>query len=135
VATTAASTTDVKASTPVDQQPDQRGLLPAEHYLDSGYSSAQTITTALDTFGVTLVTPELLDQSVQARAGAGFDQNAFTIDWPTRQATCPRGNTSAAWSVTTQRGTDVIVVKFAAAACDPCPVRAQCTASNEAAAD
>jgi Transposase DDE domain len=130
VATTAATTPDVKATTPIHQALHERGLTPAEHYLDAGYPSAQTISTARDTYGVTLVSPALLDQSAQARAGTGFSKRAFTIDWEARQATCPQGNTSTSWSPTSQRGTDVIVVKFAADTCDPCPVRAQCTTSK-----
>jgi hypothetical protein len=130
VATTVATTPDVKATTPIHHQLYEHHVLPAEHYLDSGYPSADTITTASQTFGVTLVTPALLDQSTQARAGTGFDKTAFTIDFDTRQVTCPQGNTSANWSPTNQRGTDVIVVKFATDTCRTCPVRAQCTTAK-----
>ncbi|MEU8509891.1 IS1182 family transposase, partial [Streptomyces brevispora] len=63
-------------------------------------------------FGIALITPVLLNSSPQARAGAGFDRTAFTIDWDKRQATCPRGNTSTWWSPASQRGTKAIVVKF-----------------------
>jgi hypothetical protein len=127
VATTSSTTPDVKATTPIHHQLHDHHLLPAEHYLDSGYPSADTITTAAHTFGVTLVTPALLDHSPQARAGSGFDKTAFTIDFDTRQVTCPQGNSSANWSPTNQRGTQVIVVKFATDTCRPCPVRTQCT--------
>jgi len=130
VATTTSTTPDVKATTPIHHQLHRRHLLPGEHYLDSGYPSADTITTASQTFGVTLVTPALLDQSAQARAGTGFDKTAFTIDFDTRQVTCPQGNTSANWSPTNQRGTDVIVVKFATDTCRACPVQAQCTTAK-----
>jgi hypothetical protein len=130
VQTTASTVPDVNATTPIHQALHERGLTPGEHYLDSGYPSAQTITTALASYGITLVTPALLDYSAQARAGTGFDKAAFTIDWDARQATCPQGNTSASWSPTRQRGTDVIVVKFGAHACDPCPARAQCTTAK-----
>lgn len=130
VQTTASTVPDVNATTPIHQALHERDLTPGEHYLDSGYPSAQTITTALGSYGVTLVTPALLDYSAQARAGTGFDKTAFTIDWDARQATCPQGNTSASWSPTRQRGTDVIVVKFGAHACDPCPARAQCTTAK-----
>jgi transposase len=130
VATTAATTPDVKATTPIHQQLQEHQVLPGEHYLDSGYPSADTITTASQTFGITLVTPALLDQSAQARAGTGFDKTAFTIDFDTRQVTCPQGHTSANWSPTNQRGTDVIVVKFATDTCRTCPVRAQCTTAK-----
>ena len=130
VTTTASTMPDVRATGPIHQALARRDLLPAEHYLDSGYPSAATITDARHTYGLTLVTPALLDQSTQARAGGGFDKSAFSIDWDARQATCPQGNTSASWSPTHQRDTEVIVVKFGADACDPCPVRAQCTTAK-----
>jgi Transposase DDE domain len=130
VATTTATTPDVKATTPIHHQLHGRHLLPAEHYLDSGYPSANNIATASQTFGITLLTPALLDQSAQARAGTGFDKTAFTIDFDTRQVTCPQGNTSASWSPASQRGTDVIAVKFPTTACHPCPVRAKCTTAK-----
>ncbi|MEE1812886.1 transposase [Streptomyces sp. BE133] len=107
-----------------------RGLLPAEHFLDSGYASAELIVGMKKSFGATLVTPVLLNSSPQARAGAGFDRTAFTIDWEKRQATCPRGATSTWWSPATQRGTKAIVIKFDKETCRPCPVRDQCTRSK-----
>jgi transposase len=129
VATTASTVPDVKMTTPINHALARRDLLPAEHYLDSGYPSAQTITDAA-AVGVTLVTPALLDQSPQARAGAGFDKSAFAIDWATRHAVCPAGQASSSWSPASQRGTDTIVVKFAGGTCNPCPLRGQCTAAK-----
>ncbi|MEU0830470.1 transposase [Streptomyces sp. NPDC005969] len=107
-----------------------RGLLPAEHFLDSGYASAELIVGMKKNFGVTLVTPVLLNSSPQARAGAGFDRTAFTIDWEKRQATCPRGDTSTWWRPAALRGTKAIVIKFDKETCRPCPVRDQCTRSK-----
>lgn len=130
VATTAATVPDVKATTSIHQQLHERGLLPGEHYLDSGYPSADTIAVAARTFGVTMVTPALLDQSAQARAGTGYDKTHFTIDFDTRQVTCPQQQTNTGWSPTIQRGTDVIVVKFAGTTCNPCPARALCTTAK-----
>ncbi|WP_223884689.1 IS1182 family transposase [Micromonospora craniellae] len=129
VATTAATVPDVKTTTAIHQQLHSHNLLPAEHYLDSGYPSAETITTA-QAFGVTLVTPALLDQSAQARAGTGYDKTAFTIDFDTRQVTCPQGHTSSSWSPATQRGAEVIVVGFTRTTCRPCPARALCTTAK-----
>jgi transposase len=128
-ATTASTVPDVKATTGIHQQLHDHDLLPAEHYLDSGYPSADTIAVAA-TFGVTMVTPALLDQSAQARAGTGYDKTRFTIDFDTRQVTCPQGQSNSWWHPAVQRGTDVIVVKFAGATCGPCPVRAQCTTAK-----
>ena len=127
VATTEATVPDVKMTTPIHRELARRNLLPAEHYLDSGYPSAEVLDQAHRQFGLTLVTPALLDTSRQARAGAGFDKTAFTVDWQTRQVSCPQGQTSATWSPARQRDTEVIVVKFDTATCRACPVRDQCT--------
>ncbi|WP_371214386.1 IS1182 family transposase [Streptomyces sp. AD55] len=130
IATTDATVTDAEMTEPIHHMLAARDLLPAEHYLDSGYPSAELIVGVKKTFGVALITPVLLNSSPQARAGAGFDRTAFTIDWNKRQATCPRGNTSTWWSPATQRGTKAIVVKLDKATCGPCPVRDQCTRSK-----
>jgi hypothetical protein len=108
----------------------RRALLPAEHYLDSGYPSAALVIDSLRRWGVTLLTPLLADQSRQAKAGAGYDRAGFTIDFDAQQAICPQGQTSTWWSPATQRGTDAIVIKFAAQTCRGCPVRDQCTRST-----
>ncbi|MDQ0681852.1 hypothetical protein QFZ56_000815 [Streptomyces achromogenes] len=123
IATTDATVTDAEMTEPVHRMLAARDLLPAEHFLDSGYASAELIVGMKKNFGVTLVTPVLMNSSPQARAGAGFDRNAFTIDWDKRQATCPRGDTSNWWSPVTLRGTKAIVIKFDKETCRPCPVR------------
>lgn len=127
VATTRSTVPDVKMTTLIHQELDRRNLLPAEHYVDSGYPSAQVLDDAHRIFGLTLVTPALLDSSPQARAGQGFDKNSFTIDWPTHQVSCPQGHTSRWWHPARQHGTEAIVVKFDTATCRPCPVRTHCT--------
>ncbi|WP_162467132.1 hypothetical protein [Streptomyces cavernae] len=48
--------------------------------------------------GTRMVTPVLLDHSAQAKAAAGFDKDAFTIDWKARQVRCPAGKSSAHWN-------------------------------------
>ena len=130
VATTDATVPDAAMTEPIHAALAGRQLLPAEHYLDSGYPSAALVVDSLHRWGVTLVTPLLADQSPQARAGAGYDRASFTIDFDTPQATCPQGKTSTWWNPVTQRGTDAIVIKFAAGTCRGCPVRDQCTRST-----
>ncbi|GEB62155.1 hypothetical protein GCM10017674_80460 [Streptomyces gardneri] len=93
IATTDATVTDAEMTEPVHHMLAARDLLPAEHFLDSGYASAELIVGMKKNFGVTLVTPVLMNSSPQARAGAGFDRTAFTIDWDKRQATCPSSST------------------------------------------
>jgi transposase len=130
VATTDASVPDSVMTEPIHHDLAQRGLLPDEHYVDSGYPSADLLISSLTDYGVRLVTPMLADTSPQARAGEGFDRTAFTVDWATQTVTCPQGNTNAWWTPASQRGTDVIVVKYAGEVCQPCPVKAKCTTAT-----
>ncbi len=130
VATTDATVPDVAMTESIHRMLERRALLPGQHYLDSGYPSAELITRSRTECGVELITPLLSDQSPQARAGAGFDRASFTIDFDRQQATCPQGQISSSWNPVRQRGTDTIVISFPKATCGPCPVRQQCTTSR-----
>ena len=130
VATTAATVPDAAMTTPVHQQLAGKGLLPGEHLVDSGYPSAELIIDAARVFGITLVSPMLLDTSAQARAGAGYDKAAFAIDFDARQATCPQGVASSSWNPCRQRQDEAIVVSWPKTACLPCPARQLCTSGR-----
>ena len=127
VATTTATVPDVAMTAPIHQQLAGKNLTPAEHLLDSGYPSADIIVAAARQHAITLISPMLLDHSTQARAGAGYDQASFTIDFDARQATCPQGVTSSSWSPARQHNTDTIVVTWPATTCKPCPAKTSCT--------
>ncbi|MEU3277285.1 transposase [Streptomyces antibioticus] len=126
VATTCSTTPDVTATAPIQQRLTERQVKPGEHYLDSGYPSADLVVAAAHQ-GITMVTPLLADHSPQARAAEGFDKSAFTIDWNARQVRCPEGRTSAGWYPVQQHGRDAIVIAFARSDCLSCPSRHQCT--------
>ena len=127
VATTTATVPDVAMTASIHQQLADKNLTPAEHLVDSGYPSADIIVAAARLHGITLVSPMLLDHSAQARAGAGYDQASFMIDFDAQQATCPQGATSSSWSPASQRGTDAIVVSWSNKICKPCPAKTLCT--------
>lgn len=127
VATTTATVPDVAMTAPIHQQLADKGLLPAEHLVDSGYPSADLVVAAATLHGLTLVSPMLLDHSVQARAGTGYDKASFAIDFDARQATCPQGAVSSSWNPARQRDTDVIVVSWSKTTCKSCPAKALCT--------
>ncbi|MCY0962524.1 transposase [Streptomyces sp. H27-H5] len=129
VHTTDATVPDVKATAPIQRSLAEHGVKPAEHYLDSGYPSADLITKALKQ-GTRMVTPVLLDHSAQAKAAEGFDKNAFTINWKTRQARCPAGRTSSHWNPVKQHGKDAIVITFSVLTCRGCPFQQRCTTSK-----
>lgn len=130
VATTDATVPDNAALDPIHRALHRRGLLPGEHYLDSGYASAELIVGSLKQFGVVLITPMLRDQSRQTRAKEGFSTHDFRIDWQMRQAVCPAGQTSTTWSPCRQAGVAKTVVTFSTRDCGPCPQRPQCTTSK-----
>lgn len=130
VATTDATVPDVAMTEEIHQMLKGRHLLPGQHFLDSGYPTAGSMTQSRTEFGVELITPLLGDHSPQARAGAGYDRASFTIDFDREQATCPQGHTSSSWNPVTQRGTDTIVISFSKTTCGPCPVREHCTTSQ-----
>jgi transposase len=129
VATTPAAVTDAEMTEPVHDALAARGLLPAEHIADAGYTSAGLLVAAQQR-GLTLLGPLLADHSAQARNG-GYTQDAFTIDWDNHQVTCPRGTISRTWTpVRPAPGRpEAISVQFAAAACRACPVKGNCTTS------
>jgi len=127
VVTTTATVPDAAMTATIHQQLADKQLTPAEHLVDSGYPSAEIIVTAARRHGITLITPLLLDQSAQAKAGQGYDKAAFTFDFDTRQGICPQGNTSTSWSPCRQGDTDTIVVSWPTSVCRPCPTREQCT--------
>jgi hypothetical protein len=131
VATTDATVPDVAMTDPIHRMLDRRGLRPGQHYLDSGYPSAELMTRSRTDLGIELITPLLGDHSPQARAGTGFDRASFNIDFDREQATCPQGHTSSTWNPVNQRGTGTIVISFPATTCGPCPVREQCTTSRK----
>ncbi len=128
--TNVATTASTKALADIHRALATRGLTPHEHYLDSGYPSAELIVGSVKTYGIALITPVLLDTSRQAKAKQGFAVHDFAIDWNAERATCPAGKTSVTWNPVVQEGVPKTVVSFAAADCIPCPVRQQCTTSR-----
>ena len=128
VATTRAAVADAAMTEPVHDALRARDLLPGEHAVDAGYTSADLLLAARAR-GITLFGPLLADNSPQARSG-GYTATAFTIDWDHQQVTCPQGAASISWSPCRQRGTEAIVVRFPASTCQACPAKSNCTRSS-----
>lgn len=130
VTTTPGTTADSEITAQVQANLATKGLLPAEHLVDEGYTDAALLVSSRTAYDIDLVGPVHRDSSRQARAGQGFDLSHFRVDWAARTATCPNGRTSRTWSPTTNDyGDPVIKVAFAREACAGCPVRARCTAA------
>lgn len=130
VATTDATVADSQMTGAIHHGLAERSLDPARHYLDSGYLSADAVVRAARSHGIALVGPLLADNSAQARTG-GYTQQAFTIDFDRKQATCPEGAVSSSWKpMRTRGGKQAISVRFATATCRVCPARDKCTTAT-----
>jgi len=124
VETTVANVQDVDLTATMQAELVKAELKPEEHIVDTGYVDADLLVSSHQQ-GIKLLGPVLSDNSWQAKADKGFDQRHFSIDWTTRQATCPQGQTSSRLS---KRGERMEIV-FATEVCAACPVRRNCTRS------
>ena len=132
VETTPATTPDDHMLATIHASLEPRGLLPAEHLVDKGYTDSQTLVESQRTYGVTLIGPVADDPSWQARAGTGFDKAQFLVDWDRQVVTCPMGKQSLSWLPNTYPPKGMMwEVRFARKDCTPCPHRAQCTRAKK----
>ncbi|MFI7643355.1 IS1182 family transposase [Nonomuraea sp. NPDC049400] len=130
VVTTDATVPDVQVTEQIHADLHARRMLPGEHVVDAGYTSAGLLVASARDHGVTLLGPVRPDTTRQAGLAAGYGVSAFTIDWDARQATCPQGQASRYWTEGRDKGgLPAIRIRFAAATCHPCPSREQCTSS------
>jgi transposase len=82
-------------------------------------------------FAVDLVGPTRPDLKWQARAGEGFYQRNFQVDWDKQHAVCPEGKTSIGWTPATEkRGNELVVIKFSVKDCRPCASFSKCIHSG-----
>jgi transposase len=126
VETTLSTVPDVEVTPIIHAHLAEKGLLPAEHWVDGGYVDAGQLVQS-QARGVDLVGPAQPDSSWQARAADGYDVSCFAIDWEAQQVTCPQGQVSITWSASRYRGQASVEVRFAEATCRACPERARCT--------
>lgn len=125
VHTTVAPVPDVQMTAPIQAELVKAGHAPAEHIVDTGYVDADLLMSS-QREGIKLLGPVLPDNSWQAKAGKGFDQAHFQIDWTTGQATCPQGQTSTRLGKAAER----MEIVFAREVCAACPVHEDCTRSQ-----
>jgi hypothetical protein len=132
VATPAATTSDVELRPQIHADLAQLDLLPSEHLVDAGYTSAENILDSHNAYGVTLLGPVSPGGNWQTGLPDGITQDQFRIDWPEQFATCPNGQRSARWSSTSDAaGRTTVSIHFAKAVCQACPLRQRCTPSTQ----
>lgn len=129
VATTSAATNDAQALPGIHSRLARRGLLPAEHLVDGGYTSLVHLERAAREHQVTISGPLPGNPTSQHRRGEGFDRDDFHIDFERRQVTCPRGQVSRGWHgpypTSSPTAAPLIVARFTESQCQPCPDRPQ----------
>jgi transposase len=131
VETTESTTQDMSTTDSIHEALAEKELLPNQHLVDQGYTSAHLLVTSGKEHGIDLVGPVAIDQHWQSKTADGFSRSDFKVNWNTKKVRCPQGKYSRVW----KRGFDsygkpVIHVEFRHRHCSACPVRSQCTKSK-----
>ena len=130
VETTPATTPDNAVTSTIHQHLDEKGLLPQEHLVDTGYTSARDLVSSQAEHNVELLGPVQEAHTWQDKADQGFQTACFQIDWQAQHVTCPQGKISALWRpAQNKHGGACIAVRFAHRDCLDCPTRSPCTHS------
>jgi transposase len=128
VQTTDASETDMQQTQIVHEELARRDLLPQTHIVDAGYVDAGAIVESREQYGIELVGPVSKNNQWQAKAGKGYDQSGFSVDFEIKEATCPQGQKSVPWlERTDQHGHPNLLIRFDLKTCRECPCRSLCT--------
>ena len=122
VHTAEATCHDATATTPIQDKLIARGLRPATHLVDAGYSSAGNFADS-GLRGITLIAPVVVATGHNAKNGT-FNLADFDVDWERGVARCPNGAESHPMRPVKQ---GKLAFGFATGDCVPCPIRAQCT--------
>jgi transposase len=131
VATTPATQPDTVALAAIQADLAAKGLLPREHFVDTGYTTPTGLVTSQTAHQVELVGPVEPDSSWQARQAQGFELARFVVDWAQHSVTCPQGHASIRWGEHPKaKDRTQVDIAFAAADCQACPTHAVCTRSQ-----
>jgi transposase len=110
-----------------------KGLLPSEHYVDSGYVDAGLLVSSWHEHGVSLEGPIRAMPRRRTEAERAYEQGSFAIDWDRERVTCPEGKTSVTWRAGRDEvGAPRITAVFSRTDCGACAALALCTTAKEA---
>jgi transposase len=124
---------DMASTASIHERLAAKGLLPAEHFVDSAYVDAHLLVQSRREHGICLEGPVRGVSSWQSLAGGGYDLPHFRIDWEREQVTCPQGKTSLSWhAAPDENGSPHIRARFSRSDCRECPARALCTSAKAA---
>jgi transposase len=133
VATCPSMRPDMTSTAGIHDRLAAKGLLPAEHFVDSGYVDAGLLVDSQRDHGLSLEGPVRGVSSRQMRAGGGYSLPHFRIDWERERVTCPQGRASAYWrTLRLADGSPRIQVQFSRSDCGACAARKACASAKTA---
>jgi transposase len=133
VETTAATQPDSTVVDTIHAELEAHHLLPDEHLVDTAYVTSSTLVSSQQQ-QIDLLGPVNPDNSWQAKADTGFAVSHFQIDWDAQTVRCPGDQLNERWFHHHDRHDNpVIQVRFPRQTCQACPLRSQCTTSQQGA--
>lgn len=126
---TKATSSDAEMLLKVQNSLAKKDLAPAEHLVDSGYTSAEKIKKSEEKHKIKVIGPIQTGRSWQSDENKGFASSNFAIDWNGKFVECPAGERSQKWIK--KKDKEAIHVTFSAKSCQPCPFKDDCTTSND----
>ncbi|MDQ3834263.1 MAG: IS1182 family transposase [Actinomycetota bacterium] len=131
VYTQGATCSDTGALLPIQDALAQRDLLPKQHLVDAGYTSAHNLLQSQKR-QVDLLGPLSCGTGGAPGRDARFFASHFQVDFSQERVTCPAGHTSVRWERERGRdGKEALKVYFAPKVCRACALRPQCTRSKK----
>ena len=123
---------DMASTAAIHEHLAAKGLLPAEHFVDSAYVDAALLVGSRRDHGISLEGPVRGVANQFARAKE-YEQRQFAINWDREQVICPQGKTSVTWQAgRDQVGVPRIQVTFSRTDCGACAARPLCTPAKAA---
>src|SRR5215218_5192305 len=124
---------DMTSTAEIHERLAAKGLLPSEHFVDSAYVDAALLVGSRRDHGISLEGPVRGVANQHTRAGQGFEQRNFTIDWERERVSCPRGKVSVTWRARLDEvGSPRIQAMFSRTECGACAARPLCTPAKAA---
>ena len=131
VHTTTATHHDSQAAEKTLEQRREKGVAPAEEYVDQGYTSGPQLVKQ-SAQGTEMVGPVPAQGGWQVHDPTAYSLKDFDLNWQDREAHCPQGVQSLKWSRRLDtRGVPVEFIRFPKGTCQQCPVRDQCTTGEQ----
>jgi transposase len=121
---------DMTSTAEIHERLGAKGLLPVEHFVDSGYVDAKLLASSQREHGLSLEGPV---RGIASRVGQGYELRHFAIDRDREQVTCRQGKASVSWrTIHLAEGSPRIQALFSRSDCRMCSGRGACTPATSA---